>query len=196
MIGKTFIHFLGVRAGLSQPHTQTTASERNVIASYLPGAKRIVEVGVFEGYTTRLLAEKSDTDAVIYGVDPFFAGRLGISWGMLIARHCNERYLRSGKVQFVRRLSTDVGGEVPNPVDVVFIDGDHSLAGITMDWAFWSERLAKGGIVALHDTLVTPDKPEAYTLGSIEYFRDHIRHDPRFDILVQQDSLSVLKKRW
>ena len=94
----------------------------------------------------------------------------------------------------VRRALGELGRSHES-FDLVFVDGDHSLDGITADWAHWTERLARGGIVALHDTLLTPNKPPGYTLGSIEYFRDHIRHDPHFEIIKQRDSLSVLRKR-
>lgn len=194
MIGRSALHYTKVMLGIDEPQTQTTAAERELLASFLPGAKRIVEIGVFEGRTTRMLAEQADADAVIYGIDPFFAGRFGISWGERIARSYNSKYL-ANKVRFVSKLSTEVDGDVPTPVDFVFVDGDHSLDGIKADWAYWSERLALGGIIALHDTILTPEKPPGYTLGSIEYFRDFIRHDPRFEILKQQDSLTVLKKR-
>ena len=91
LIGHSVIHYARVLAGLDQPQTQTTAAEREVLASFLPGAKRVVEIGVFEGFTTRMLAERADRDAVIYGIDPFFSGRLGISWGERIARSYNGR---------------------------------------------------------------------------------------------------------
>jgi len=181
-------------AGLDLPQTQTTPAERELLASLLPGAKRVVEIDVFEGFTTRTLAERADADAVIYGIDPFLAGRLGIFWGEHIARSYNGRHLASGKIRFIAKFSTEVDDDVPTPVDLVFIDGDHSLLGISTDWACWSERVALGGIIALHDTLLTSDKPRGDTLGSIEYFRDHIRHDPCFGIVRQRDSLSVLRK--
>ena len=195
MIGKTVAHYLGVLRGAELPQTQTSEVERAVLCTHLRDKKRIVEIGVFEGFTTRVLAENSDPDAIIYGIDPFFGGRIGISWGMLIAQFYNKSHLASRKVRFVRALSTEVGDRVPTPVDYVFIDGDHSLAGIKADWAFWSERLGPGGIIVLHDSLLTPDKPPGYTLGSIEYFRDHVRHDARFEIVKQQASLTVLTKR-
>jgi len=195
LIGHSLLHYARVLAGLDLPQTQTTRAERELLASFLSGAKRVVEIGVFEGFTTHMLAEQADADAVIYGVDPFATGRLGISWGERIARSYNRRHSANDKIRFITKSSTEVGDDVPTPVDLVFIDGDHSLAGISADWAYWSERVAHGGIIALHDTLLTLDKPKDYSLGSIEYFRDHIRHDPRFDIVGQSDSLSVLRKR-
>lgn len=194
MIGRSVVHYARVVIGLDQPNTQTTLAERDVLVSFLPGAKRIVEIGVFEGFTTHVLAESADSDAIIYGIDPFFSGRLGISWGERIARRYNGKALASGRIRFVNKLSTEVCGEVPTPVDYVFIDGDHSISGIMADWSYWSARLAPGGIIGLHDTLLTPEKPPGYTLGSIEYFHHHIRHDARFELVKQQDSLSVLRK--
>ena len=79
MIGKSAIHYARFVAGLDEPQTQTTPGERGLLASFLSGAKRIVEIGVFEGRTTRMLADRADPEAVIYGIAPFFSGRLGIS---------------------------------------------------------------------------------------------------------------------
>ncbi len=195
MIGRTARHYLRVLAGLDQPQTQTTQAERDLLVSFLPGARSIVEIGVFEGLTTRLLAEHADPEAVVYGIDPFFCGRLGISWGRMITKHHNRRYLASGKVQLIAKMSTDVDDAIVTPVDFIFIDGDHSLKSITADWAYWRSRIFSNGIIALHDTQLTPEKPPGYTLGSIEYFREHIRYDPDFEIVQQKDSLSVMRKR-
>jgi predicted O-methyltransferase YrrM len=184
-----------VKIGVRLPQTQTTENERMLLCKQLPGRKRVVEVGVFEGFTTRVLADASDPDATVYGVDPFLTGRLGISWGLLIAESHNRKHLSSGKLKLVRTLSAEVGDCVPRTVDFIFIDADHSLAGITVDWAFWSTRVETGGIIALHDTLSPPDRPPSTELGSHQYFRTHIQHDSRFRIIGQVDSLSVLSKR-
>lgn len=195
MIGRTFLHYLGVLRGTDQPQTQTTFGERELLCSFLHGRQRIVEIGVFEGLTTRQLAECSDEESIIYGVDPFFPGRFGICWGKQIAYHYNRDFLMSGKVRLVCHRSTEVGSEVPPEVDLVFVDGDHTLSGISADWAFWSLRLVSGGLIALHDTVVTPDKPPGYVLGTYTYFRDYIQHDVRFEVVGQRESLSILRKR-
>jgi predicted O-methyltransferase YrrM len=195
LIGQTFAHYVAVALGAGVPHTQTSKEERDLLTRHLPGRKRIVEVGVFEGFTTRVLVDASDPDAVLYGVDPFFPGRLGICWGELIAKRYNGKPLSTGKLQLVRALSVEVGTRVPETVDFVFIDADHSLQGITSDWDFWSRRVDRGGIIALHDTVLLPGRSQASELGSHQYFRTRIRHDARFDIVAQVDSLSILSKR-
>jgi len=37
------------------------------------------------------------------------------------------------------------------PVDFLFIDGDHTYAGVKSDFEFYSQLVRGGGIIALHD---------------------------------------------
>lgn len=46
----------------------------------------------------------------------------------------------------------------PEPFDLVFIDGDHSLTGVLQDFFVYGRRCHPQGLVALHD--VTPHAPE------------------------------------
>lgn len=189
------MHYAGVLLGLEQPQTQTTEAERSLLCEHVPEKKVLVEVGVFEGFTTRLLAEAADHDAIVYGVDPFFAGRIGISWGLRIATAVNRKHLANGRLRFVRALSTEVGSSIPDTVDFVFIDADHSLDGISADWMFWSKRCRPGGVIALHDTIPCARDDGKPELGSHRYFRSAISRDDRFDLVASADSLSVLMKR-
>lgn len=181
VIGSTFFHYLSILCGTELPETQTSLAEREVLRRFLPGKKRIVEIGVFEDFTTRFLADGADSGARIYGVDPLFSGRFGVSWGYKIATMYNRQHLLSGRLALVRTLSTDVGHAVPAEVDYVFIDGNHSFEAIRADWDFWSGRLASDGIIALHDTVLAPGEPRA-ALGSHEFFESHIRNDVRFTL--------------
>lgn len=70
MIGRSAMHCARVVVGIDQLQTQTSREERDMPSSVLPGAKRVVQIGVFEGFTTRMRAEWADGDAVIYGIDP------------------------------------------------------------------------------------------------------------------------------
>jgi hypothetical protein len=123
-------------------------------------------------------------------VDPFLRGRLGICWGERIATSYNRKY--APKIRFVKKRSPDIGDDIPSRVDYVFLDGDHSLEGIAADWSFWSGRIASKGIIALHDTLISPNSRNV--LGSHMYFKSHISQDIRFTLVEQQDSLSVLER--
>jgi hypothetical protein len=48
-------------------------------------------------------------------------------------------------------FSQDVVSEFEAPLDVVFIDGDHSEEGCERDWLDWSPLVGIGGTVVLHD---------------------------------------------
>jgi hypothetical protein len=48
-------------------------------------------------------------------------------------------------------LSHDVARTWSLPVDLVFIDGDHSEAGCERDWLDWSPHVTPGGCVVFHD---------------------------------------------
>ena len=42
------------------------------------------------------------------------------------------------------------------PVDLVFIDGDHTREGCTLDWELWNGHVAIGGHVVFHDARDAP----------------------------------------
>jgi len=46
------------------------------------------------------------------------------------------------------------------PVDVLFIDGDHSYEGVRADFEMYAPLVRSGGIVAFHDILPHPAHPE------------------------------------
>lgn len=71
----------------------------------------------------------------------------------LIARHYSSANIALGKMQLVEALGTEVGDRVPPLVDFLFIDADHSVEAIRLNWKFWNVRVRPGGIIAVHDTL-------------------------------------------
>ena len=193
-IGHTFAHAAKYFLGRDEPHTQTTTRERASLAKHVLGKRRIVEIGVYEGVTTRTLADTLGRDAVLYAVDPFGGGRVGICWNELIARRHAGGHLGLGKVIFVKAKSFEAARQLTGMFDFIFVDGDHSLEGITRDWHDWSPRVVEGGIVALHDTRPPAHDPSVADLGSCRYFASHIVADPRFALVEQVDSLSILRR--
>jgi len=193
-MGRSLLHYIRVIFGLDQPQTQTTEAERSSLGRWASEAKVIVEIGVYEGFTTRFLAERSATDTVIYGVDPFFAGRLGPCWGELIARHALRPYLRDGRVVLLKMKSDEVSDQIGAPIDFVFIDADHSWEGISSDWAKWADILRGGGIIALHDAVFDASRNSARRYGSHEFFEKVVKNDARYEILETVGSLVVLQK--
>ena len=193
--GGNLLHGLRFLLGMDEAETQTSEKEQAMLRRYAEGRKRAVEIGVYEGVNTRNIAEVMDPGGVLYGIDPFPKGRLGFCWGELIA----NRHLRRGgvrnRVSFVKALSWDAVPLIDGTFDFLYVDGDHTLEAMTRDWTDWSERVDKDGIVALHDTRVSDFCLKVESYGSYQYFESHIRHDDRFELLEQVDSLSVLRRR-
>src|SRR2546421_10565039 len=195
LTGKALIHIGRYWLGLDRAETQTSPAERETIARFARDRRRALEIGGFEGATTVLIAKQLAPDGILFAVDPFFPGRLGICWSKFIAKREVSRSGVARKVTFIRSLSHDAAGQLAEDFfDFIFVDGDHSLAAIAQDWADWSGRVTPGGVILLHDTQVPPHNPRVRELGSYRYFQETISPDPRFEFLEIVDSLSVLRR--
>lgn len=192
MAGNTLLHCLRTVLGLEEGRTQTTPAERELIGRYARHARRAVEIGVYEGVTSCVIAANLADGGRLHAVDPFPPGRLGIRYGKIVARSLLRRRGLLPRVSFVQMLSWEAVEVLPDDFDFVFIDGDHSWEGIERDWRDWSGRIASGGHIALHDTSVPAHDATVADLGSLRYFEDHIRRDSRFKRVDGVDSLNVL----
>jgi predicted O-methyltransferase YrrM len=193
MTGRALIHASRYWLRLDRAATQTSLAERETVARFAQGRRRALEIGVFEGATTALIAQALAPDGKLFAVDPFFPGRMGICWSKFIARREVRRAGIVSKVIFVRSLSHDAAAQLKERAfDFIFIDGDHSREAIMQDWTDWSGRIAPDGVILLHDTQVPAHNPLVRELGSYLYFQETISRDPRFQILETVDSLTVL----
>jgi predicted O-methyltransferase YrrM len=192
---RSFVHNLKHLARLETAETQTTQRERDAIARYARGKLRVVEIGVFEGVNTAVLARAIDPRGELFAIDPNFPGRLGVCWGELVARREVQRSGAAERVRFVTALSTQAATQLQGTFDCVFVDGDHSRPGVEADWRDWSPRVRSEGLILMHDTHVPAHNPAVAHYGSHLYFEEAIRHDPRFRIVEVVDSMTVLQRR-
>ena len=188
-----FRHFLWA-LGLLSPKTQTTLSERQCLIRHAAGRQRLVEIGVFNGVTTLELRKAMPATATLWAVDPFIAGRLGYNLDERIARHVINQS-SNGTVEMIKLISAAAmekykALKLP-PVEFLFVDGDHTWAGIDADWKGWAPLIGVGGIVALHDSRSYPGRE--VTLDSARYTKEVICADPRFEVIDEVDSITVLR---
>jgi predicted O-methyltransferase YrrM len=112
--------------------------------------RSVCEIGTSAGGTLYLLTRVSRPDALVISVD------LVIPPNTAAAR---RRMARPGQrlvsirgdsqAQTTRdRVAELLAGE---PLDVLFIDGDHSYEGVRRDFELYSPLVREGGIIALHD---------------------------------------------
>jgi len=129
-------------------------------------------------------------DGIVTGIDPHPKGR----WGWSLDRWVAIRELRrspAGKARLFRTTSEQAVKEWRDPIDFMFIDGDHSWAGIQHDWTHWSPFVQVGGIVALHDSRAQEGSPDH---DSIRFMHEVISRDPCFQIIDEVDSLTIVKR--
>jgi predicted O-methyltransferase YrrM len=193
---RVMAHFVLWNLGLAQPETQTSAAERDCLARYASGRKRLVEIGVWHGVTTSRLRSVMTSDAVLFGVDPFPVGRLGFSTQWRIARK-EVAKVPNGTIRWVRSTGVEASRNQRSlgigTIDFIFIDGDHSFDGLRGDWEAWSSLVAPEGIVTLHDSCSSATR-QIDDAGSVSYTKDVIGKDARFKVVEVVDTLTVLRR--
>lgn len=189
---KVLSHYIAWTIGLAPATTQTTTSERDCLARYAAGRRRVVEIGVWHGVTTKRLRSVMHPEGVLTAVDPFPVGRLGFSVQQQIARR-EVASVDNGEVAWLRTTGLAAARD-HSTVDFVFIDGDHSEQGLLADWQAWSPLVEPGGVVALHDSRSTPERL-IDDAGSVKVTNEVILRDARFAMVDAVDSLTVLRRR-
>lgn len=59
----------------------------------------------------------------------------------------------SHRVEIIRKLSADAAKGWNRPIDLIFIDGDHSYEGVRADWELFLPHMSPFGLVAFHDSI-------------------------------------------
>ncbi|HWF26163.1 MAG TPA: class I SAM-dependent methyltransferase [Solirubrobacteraceae bacterium] len=150
---------LALALGLIPPRTMHSAAESAALARLAAGARRVVELGVYEGSSALVLCRALGPGSELHLVDPFidasgWALRPGAGASPTATQLVVRRAARHGgpAVRWHLARSQDVGATwTGGPVDLVFIDGDHSPEGCREDWERWHPHVAPGGAVAFHD---------------------------------------------
>lgn len=112
-----------------------------LLASEDPAPRVVVEIGSAWGGTLYAWRQLPGRPAV-YGVTQEHFGVPERDHGAVVL--AGDSHDRST----LRRLSDQLGRR---PVDVLFIDGDHSYAGTLADWRMYSPLVRAGGLVLFHD---------------------------------------------
>jgi predicted O-methyltransferase YrrM len=189
---KVAAHYLAWLVGLAEAETQTTERERACLATHATGRRRLAEIGVWHGVTTARLREVMDPSGELSAIDPYPAGRLRLSLQERIAHRLVGR-ASGGQVRWLKMNSVQAARD-HHPVDFLFIDGDHTEAGLLADWNAWSGLVESGGVVALHDSRSTPER-RIEEAGSVKVTNEVILRDPRFEGIEAVDSLTILRRR-
>jgi predicted O-methyltransferase YrrM len=104
--------------------------------------RRVLEVGSYRGYTTRLLAEHAPPETVIVAVDRD-------------PRH-GQSYLDTPLASKIERRVGDVSPaafatDAPESYDLIFLDADHTYGAVKRDTEVLLPLLAPTGLFVWHD---------------------------------------------
>ena len=181
------------RLRLVEAISQTNEAELSALANYARDTRLALEIGSFQGVSTAKIARNMPVEGILYCVDPWPNRNSHRNPCLKIFERHTYRTGISHKLRIIQDLSENVLHRLPAAFDFIFVDGDHSLTGISSDWVLVKEKLRHGGIVCLHDVLIPSSEPWR-RFGSTDYFETVIQNDPEFQTLDQVHSLAVLRR--
>lgn len=144
-----------------------------VLASIRP--RVVVEIGTAGGGTLYLFTRVADDAATIVSIDlpqGAFGGGYGAWRGPFY-----RSFARAGQRVELMRLDSHAPSTQEHlrrrlhgaPIDLLFLDGDHTYAGVAQDFADYSPLVRSDGYVALHDICPDPKQPDN---GVPRFWRD------------------------
>lgn len=140
--------------------------------------KIVLEIGPGNGGSLFLLSRAATPDAILVSIDLPAGGLFGAGHPKWMDKIFALFAMESQSIHLVRGNSheSSTQNEVERilngkEVDLLFIDGDHTLEGVKADYVMYSRLVKKGGVVALHDIL--PRSVESGT--QVSGFWDEVR---------------------
>lgn len=119
------------------------------------GFARGVEIGVKAGQYSEVLC-KANPEGHVWSVDPWlvreeYHDRRGQKVFDEYERQARERLGPLNCTILKMKSSEAIEHFEPKSLDYAYIDGHHNLYNAIHDIHFWTQRVAPGGIIALHD---------------------------------------------
>lgn len=108
----------------------------------------ILEIGCHEGGTLWAWRQVTDPPPAVWGITLQTAGGMGAGQGDTYGA---ALLIGDSHDPGVLAWFTDQAGPGSRPVDVLHIDGDHTLEGAACDFAAYAPLVRPGGLVVIHD---------------------------------------------
>ena len=131
--------------------------------------KRILCVGSRHGYIPAILAQacKDNGAGHVDFVDAGFGlddegGWTGVGyWKTEQGKNCFNNFGLQKHITLFLTTTLEFAQRYPNQVyDYIYLDGDHSFEGVSLDFELFFPMLAQEGYMVFHDVCVKEEKPE------------------------------------
>jgi predicted O-methyltransferase YrrM len=162
----------------------------------------MVEIGVAEGGSAYALAEVMSPSAALILIDPYELSpydrtRTPIVNATKRVAHARVGKIAKGRVTWIDELSTQAVLTWKDPIDLLFIDGDHREAAVLRDWNEWHPFVVAGGVVLFHDACVFPQGWPGESDGPVKAVNHLFREGgagPNWRIVEETHSLVVVQR--
>lgn len=148
----------------------------------LMSPRTILEIGTAQGGTLFLFTRVTNPDGVIISVDlphGLFGGGYP-SWKLpfyqSFAVHQQHLHLLRANSHSTSTLHTIQTLLQDQPLDFLFIDGDHTYEGVKTDFAMYSPLVTPGGIIAFHDIVSGPEEKVSGVPKFWQELKQHLPH--------------------
>ena len=145
---------LALGLGVIPPRAMHSDADVGLLLDAARGARRVVEIGVYEGGSALALCAALAPGTELHLVDPFGGAPTRCRAAgcaservtrRVVARAVRRRGAQAPRVRWHVALSHEVAASWSGEVDLVFVDGDHSETGCELDWSScetWSSMVA------------------------------------------------------
>jgi caffeoyl-CoA O-methyltransferase len=156
------------------------------------GARRVLEIGTFTGYSALFMAEglPGDGRIITCEVDPRHAA---------LAREHFAKSPHGQRIELIEGPALATVQQLDGPLDLVFIDADKQSYREYFEAVL--PKLAPNGLIAVDNTLwsgrVLADEDRSADTEAIRKFNDALAADPRVEVvqLTVRDGLTLVRRR-
>lgn len=162
-----------------------------------------VEIGSWQGRSSVVLARglAAQANPTLYCVDPFDSSGDAASAGDYAARAADAGPLRQNfvhnltaagvrdVVEILQGYSHQVAPGFARPIDLLFLDGDHSYEGVRRDFDDWAPKVRPGGYLCMHDVAHPVHD------GPRRVVQERLQASPEWQVLRTVDSMLVARRR-
>jgi predicted O-methyltransferase YrrM len=177
------------------------------LARSLPANQPVaVEIGSWLGKSSLVLSKglRGKSQPKLYCIDPFngdadaadkaMYGREMSTLQTTLKETFLDNMRKHNVLDIVRPMvgySFEFAADFKEPINLLFIDGNHDYNAVLQDYEQWSPLLKRGGTIAFHDVVLDPNPDPA---GPAMVAKQHIFDSQQWTNVKLVDSLLVAQK--